>query len=333
MRASTGRRVRVLLALTCLAVVLLALPAQAFAVRTMGLSAGTFKFELGAGGEATGSVDVINDGDEVLKVMVYAADQKVSEKGQLSYTTPSRTDLQSVALPSSWTSLKMPDDSKAVGNVPYIEIKPKQKAPISFKVLVPEGVTPGDHNFVIFFESFEPPVPGQGSRTSVVGRLGSRVTVRVKGPFVRKMEVRPFNVPAYVLDSQVPFDFTVRNLGNLDQRVGARVLLLDRGDNEVQRKTAIDGLTVFAGSNLEASGTVKVAGFPMGPFKVRVDVSPVDDAGTALNAGAETITQVHDVWVIPVWSIVVAVVLVLALFVWIIWSAAARATRRKTGLQ
>jgi hypothetical protein len=324
------RGIRVVLVLACMWVAILMLPASAFAVRTMGLSAGSFKFDLKAGQEATGSVDVINDGDEVLKVMVYAADQRVGDKGEITYSTPSRTDFQTASLPSSWTSIKMPEDSKAIGNVPYIEIKPKRRVPVSFKILVPDGVGPGDHNLVIFFESFEPPVPGQGAKASVVGRLGARVRMRVAGEFVRKLEVRPFNVPPYVFDTKIPYNFTVRNSGNLDQRVGARALLLDRGGNEVDRRTAIDGVTVFAGTNLESSGTAVVKSFPLGPFKVRVDVSPVDDAGKALNAGADTITQSMDVWVIPVWTIVVAVLLVLALFVWIIWSIAARATRRRT---
>lgn len=329
MRCMSVRGVRVLLALVCVWVAILMLPASALAVRTMGLSSGTFKFDLAAGKEATGSVDVMNDGDEVLKVMVYAADQRVSDKGQITYSTPSRTDLQTTSLPSSWTSIKMPADSKAIGNVPYIEIKPQQRVPVSFKIRVPEGVAPGDHNLVIFFESFETPAPGEGAKSSVVGRLGARVRMRVAGEFVRKLEVRPFNVPSYVLDTQVPFNFTVRNLGNVDQRIGARVLLLDRGNNEIERRTAIDGVTVFAGTNLETSGTVKVSGFPVGPFKVRLDVSPVDDAGKALNAGADTITQSMDVWVVPIWTIVVAALIVLALFVWIIWSIAAKATRRK----
>jgi hypothetical protein len=328
MRCMSVRGARVLFVLVCASVALLMVPTSAFAVRTMGLSSGTFRFDLKAGQEATGSVDVMNDGDEVLKVMVYAADQRVDAKGKITYITPSRTDLQTAVLPSSWTSIKMPADSKAIGNVPYMEIKPKQRIPVSFKVLVPEGVASGDHNLVIFFESFEPPTPGQGAKTSVIGRLGARVRMRVAGELVRKLEVRPFNVPAYVLDTKIPFSFTVRNLGNLDQRVGARVLLLDRGGNEVDRRTAIDGVTVFAGTNLESSGTAMVKGFPLGPFKVRLDISPVDDAGKALNAGADQITQSSELWVIPMWTIVVAVLLLLALFVWIIWSIAAKATRR-----
>lgn len=304
-------------------------PSQAFAVRTLGLSAGTFHFDLSAGQEASGTVIVMNDGDEPLKVMVYASDMKVDGKGNITYQTPSRADLSTADLPSSWTTIKMPANSKSLGNIPYLELKPKQNIPVKFSIRVPPNVTPGDHNVVVFFESFETPKAGQGSVSTVSGRLGARVTLRVAGEFVRKLEVRPFNVPAYVFGGQIPYDFTVRNLGNIDQRVGGIVRLLDRTDNELQTKTAIDGLTIFAGTNKEATGTLIVEKLPVGPFKVRIDVSPVDDKGKAVNSGADTIMQSHEVWLIPYWLIALVAAIVFLVFVRIIWVIAAGATKRR----
>jgi hypothetical protein len=322
-------RVRFLCIAALFVAVLLAMPGSAFATRTLGLSAGTFRFDLAAGQAGEGEVVVMNDGDEPLKVMVYASDQKVDEKGVVTYATPTRADLSSLSLPSSWTTVKMPANSKALGNIPYIELKPKQRIPVKFSVAVPPGVTPGDHNVIIFFESFEPPKPGQGAQSNISGRLGARVTLRVAGDLVRKLEVRPFNVPQYVIGGSVPFNFVVRNLGNVDQRVGARVLLLDRNDNEIQRKTAIDGLTVFAGSNLEASGTLLAEKMPFGQFKVRLDVSPVGDDGKATSGGSDTITESRTVWLIPFWLLAVVAALLLVIVVRVIWVLAARSTRRK----
>jgi hypothetical protein len=224
----------------------------------------------------------------------------------------------------------MPENSKSLGNVPYLELQPGQRVPVKFIITVPPNAAPGDHNVVIFFESFEPPKPGQGAQSNVSGRLGARVTMRVAGETVRKFEVRPFNVPAYVIGSEIPYDFTVRNTGNVDERLGARVLLLDRNDNEVQRKTAIDGLTNFAGTNLEATGTLLADRMPFGPFKVRLDVSPVDETGKAVNSGADTITESRSVWLIPSWLVALVAVVVLLVFVRIVWVLASRATRRKT---
>jgi hypothetical protein len=153
--------------------------------------------------------------------------------------------------------------------------------------------------------------------------------MRVAGQFVRKLEVRPFVVPAYVIGGSVPFDFFVRNLGNVDQRIGARVRLMDRNDSDVLRKTPIDGLTNFAGTSTEASGTLVADKMPFGEFKVRLDVSPVDDAGNATNSGADTITETRTVWLIPYWLIVLVIVVIVLVFVRIVWVIAAGATRRR----
>ena len=200
---------------------------------------------------------------------------------------------------------------------------------MKFSITVPPAVPPGDHNVLLFFESFVAPKPGQGAQSNVSGRLGARVTLRVAGQLVNKLEVRPFNVPAYVLGGEIPYDFMVRNSGNTDQRVGAIVRLLDRNDNEVQRRAAIDGVTIFAGTNKEATGTLIVDKMPLGPFKVRIDVSQVDDQGKAVNSGADTITESHEVWLIPYWLIVLVAVIVVLVLVRIVWVIAARSARRR----
>jgi len=308
---------------------LLLYPGAAFATRTLGLSAGTFKFEVSAGQQVSGEVIVMNDGTEPLKVMVYASDQKVDPKGGVTYASPTRADLNAENLPSAWATIKMPANSKSIGNVPYVDLAPRQRIPIRFSFLVPPDVPPGDHNVVFFFESFVSPQPGQGARSVVAGRLGARVTLRVKGTLVNKLEVRPFVVPAWVIGNQVPYDFTVRNVGNTDQRIGARALLFDRVDNEISRQTAIDGVVVFAGTNLEATGTVSGGnGSAVGPHKLRLDVSPVGDDGKALNAGADTITEEHTVWLIPVWLIAAVAIAVLLLIVGLIWALVAASRRR-----
>lgn len=323
-------RARSIGAVALLLAALVALPGSAFASRTLALSAGTFKFNVSAGSQASGQVVVMNEGTEPLKVMVYASDQSVDPKGVVTYTAPTRANLASLDQPSAWTTIKMPANSKSIGNIPYLDLAPGQRVPIKFSFVVPPNVTPGDHNVVIFFDSFEPPTPGQSTQSIISGRLGSRVTLRVNGPLLNKLEVRPFIVPAWVIGNQVPWDFTVRNIGNTDQRVGARVLLLDRVESEVARQTAIDGLTVFAGTNYEATGTISAPGpLAVGPYEVRVDVSPVDETGHATNAGADTLTERHTVWLVPLWLIIAAVVLLVVVIAVITWAIVARSRERK----
>ncbi len=312
----------------CILAVVLAFPVQAFATKTLGLSSGIFKFETDAGSTESGTVVVMNSGDEPLKVMVYVSDQQVDDKGNVTYLAPTRADLSSLSSPSTWTRVTMPANSKSLGNIPYLELKPGEKVPVRFTIDVPSTVAPGDHNVLLFFESFDLPTAGSSAMTQVSGRIGARVTTRVSGSIVEKLEVRPFNVPAFVIGSEVPYQFVVRNVGNVDQRVGARVLLLDRGDNEVQQQTAINGITVFAGTNHEATGTIIAQKMPFGPFRVRIDVTGVDDTGKAVKGGADTITEVRSVWLVPVWLLILFGVLAAVVLISIIWAIAARVTRR-----
>ncbi len=313
------------LALSC---ALAASPAIAFATRTIGLSSGTFSFEVPESGELTGSVVVSSEGDEAIKVMVYAADQKIDDKGNVSYVAPTRADINSLGNPSSWVKINMPADSKSIGNVPYLELAAGEKVPIKFALSVPKDTTPGDHNVLIFFESFDLP-EGGGSQSVISGRLGARIQLKVPGERFKKIEVRPFNVPAFVMNGEVPYDFTTMNQGNTDVRVGARILFLDRNGNTVAEQTPINGRTLFAGSNTLSTGTVLAQGFAVGPHKVRLDLTEVDDEGKAVNQGADTITQEKTVWLIPLWLIIAAGAFVVIVLVRVIWSAAARSTRRK----
>ncbi len=310
--------------------VALALPVGAFGVKTLGLSSGTFKFDASAGKSVGGVVYVANDGDEDIKVLVYASDQKVDPKGALTYTVPSRGDLSALDQPSTWTQVKMPADSKSLGNIPYIELKPGQRVPVKFSFTIPPNVPPGDHNVLLFFEMFDTPGAGEGAVSAVSGRLGSRITLRVAGEFVKRLEVRPFVVPAFVIGDEVPYRFTVNNLGNIDQRAGARMLLLDRNDEVLVEKTPIDGRIVFAGTSMEASGSAVVGG-GIGPHSVRIDVTPVDDEGKALDSGKETITQSRNVWLIPLWLVIAVGTVVVLAIARIVWGFALRAARRRNG--
>ena len=326
-----SRATRLSLPFLLAAALLLAVPSGAFATRTLGLSSGSFKFDVSAGKTVGGVVYVTNDGTEPIKVLVYSSDQKVDPKGNITYSVPSRGDLSGMDQPSTWTQVKMPEDSQALGNIPYIELAPKQRVPVKFSFTIPPNVPPGDHNVMIFFEMFELPKAGQGAVSAVSGRLGSRITLRVAGDFVERLEVRPFVVPSFVIGSEVPYRFTVSNLGNIDQRVGARMLLLDRNDDTVVEQTPIDGRIVFAGNSLEASGTAIVQKGGIGKYTLRVDVSPVDDAGKALKGGKDTITKSRTVWLLPLWLVIAVGTLLVLIIARLVWALARRSARRSLG--
>jgi len=131
-----GRRAAVAL---LAAAFVLAIPAPAFAERTIGLSSGTFEFTVEPGQSGKGEVIVSNDGDEPLKALVYVSDLEVSETGEQTFTTPDRQNVTSLATPATWFRIYMPTDSKSVGNTPYLELEPGEKIPIAFEFLPPAG--------------------------------------------------------------------------------------------------------------------------------------------------------------------------------------------------
>jgi hypothetical protein len=324
------RFARVLTLAVCVAVALVLLaPGSAFAVRRLALSSGSFKFEAGAGQNVDGNIVVINDGDEAIKVLVYSADQVVDAKGGLTFQVPSRSDLSAIDLPSAWMHVSMPENANSVGNIPYLELKPKQRVPIKFSVRVPADSSPGDHNIMLFFEMFSGQGIGKGAGTEISGRIGTRIQLRVKGDLVQRLDVSRYAVPAFVIGDQVPAQFTVHNAGNTDERVVATLQLLDRNDDPVLDLKPINNRLVFAQKNFEASGTLLSSTQLIGPYTARLQVVPVNEEGQPLNSGKDTIIEKRAVWIIPLWLVIVVAVIAVLLVLWIVWSAGRRSAAKR----
>jgi len=317
---------RMLAALVLTSALFLA-PQAAFAEKTLGVSSGSFKYEVDAGNQAAGEIVVSNDGDEPITILVYAADQAIDDAGAVSFLVPNRADIATMNQPSAWLRINMPADSKSFANVPYLEMEPGERVPVQFEVNVPSGVAPGDHNVMVFFEMAELPTDANaGAQMRVSGRIGSRVTLRVNGQIVERAEVRPFTVPSVVFGPIIPFELRVMNEGNVDQRMTVKALLLDGSENTVSDAMPIEAQTVFAGRNLETSGTVVASRFGFGPHTVRVEAQRVDDNGAVLNAGNDTIVVSRTAWVLPLWLLLTAGVVLLL----IVGVVARSATRRRT---
>jgi hypothetical protein len=309
---------------------MLVAPGSAFAVRKLALSNGSFKFSGAAGDTINGSIVVVNAGDEPIKVLVYSADQNVDGQGRLSFTVPSRADFSSTNLPSAWVRVNMPQNSQSVGNIPFIALTPKQRVPIDFSIKIPADVPPGDHNVMLFFEMFSGEGLGKGAGAEISGRIGTRVQLRVKGSVIERLEMSRFAVPAFVIGQDVSTDFTVHDLGNTDQRVVANVRLLDRNDDAVTQIRPINNVLVFAGKNLESSGTLAPGKQLIGQYTASVEVVPVDENGQPVASAAQnTVLEKKTVWILPLWLVVTIGALLALLFLWIIWSAGRRSALRR----
>jgi hypothetical protein len=315
------------LALVLALTVPMALPAPASAVRTVGISAPTFDFNVAAGQTGKGELYVINDGTEPIKVMVYAANQKTDAKGKVTYEVP-KFGQPGFAGPATWFQVQMPQDSKAIGNTPYLEMKPKERVLVKFNFEVPSGVAAGDHQVLIFFEMFDF-AQGGGMLSTVSGRVGSRVRVRVQGTIVEKLTVQPFNVRELVIGGLLPYDFVVRNDGNVDKAVSAKLEILDTGENVLQTSTVMTETVLYSRSMTEQGATLALSGVGIGRFTVRLTATyPKEPDAQGATVPVEIVKD-RTIWVFPLWLVIGAVVLIGGLVLWLTWRGAVKAAERK----
>jgi hypothetical protein len=294
--------------------------ASAAGERTLGLSASKFGFAAEPGQKGSGEVFVINQGAEPVSVRIYAADQSVDESGSVTYVVPAINSNQ-LSSPAQWLTFELPAEARSTGNVPAIVLAAGQRLPVKFQVNIPKEALPGDRQAVLFFEMFDPKDP-KGTRVNA--RLGARIKTRVKGEVVEKLDVRPFTMPAFVVGSTPSYAFTLRNEGNVDEQVTARLVVLDRSENQLSSTVVVTDTPVFASTNLKKQGTLQLPGLAIGPSAVRLIVDYPGESGVA-----KTIEKNLTVWAVPMWLLVAAGVLVVVLILAAVWAAGKRAAQRK----
>ncbi len=302
-------------------------PGAASAVRTVGLSTGTFDLSLAPGQTGGGEVVVSNNGDEDIDVLIYAADQIVSETGSIDYQAPSVTGMAGLGTPATWMSMVIGAETKTRGNTPYVSLAPGEQVPVEFELEIPEGAPPGDHQVIVFFEMFGGDSETEGATTDVTGRVGARVTVRVAGEVFEKLEVRPFVTRTFVLSQLVPYTYVVRNEGNIDKRIDARILLLGGDLEEVASSLETSDTPVFAGTNFEQAGSVDPGRQLFGRYTMRLEVTYPRE-GSEVGA-SDAITIDKTVWILPLWLVIALIVLVGGVAVWLSWRGAKRADEGK----
>ena len=304
-----------------------AAPAPAYAVRTLGLSSPSFDFNVAPGGSGKGDLFIISDGDEPIRVLVYFSNQKVDAQGKVTFQTPNRDSADFLSSPSSWCQVRLPKDTKSIGNIPYLDLKPKEKIPVNFTFDVPAGVAPGDHQVYLFFEMADIGTSSAGVSTAVQGRLGSHLRIRVQGVVQEALDVRPFTVRQFIIGDGLPWQFTIRNDGNIDERVTSTLSVLDGSENERIKSDVVTGTVVYANALLERSGNLSLRNAAIGQFTVRLTSVYTDGSGASTSS--KTVVKDRTIWVVPLWLMVVVVVVIGVLFLWLSWRAAVRSAERR----
>ncbi|HSK46420.1 MAG TPA: hypothetical protein VLA05_00275 [Coriobacteriia bacterium] len=316
------RRAFVAALATLFAAMLIPVTAHAQEQRSLSLSASQFSFAADPGQTGAGEVFVVNEGPAPVMVRVYVADQVVDDEGTATYVVPS-PDTARADSPASWITFELPADAKSAGNIPYIELDPGERVPVAFEAEVPHGVAPGDRQAVLFFEMYSPDAADPGTARANA-RLGARIQTRVNGEVVEKMDVRPFTLPAFVIGRASDYEFTVRNEGNVDQRVNVRIAQLDRSENEVGSSAVMTDTPVYASTNLARQGELQLQGMGIGPQHLRLVLDYVGDSGVS-----KSVAKDRTVWAVPVWLLVALAALLSLLFIVGLWSAASRSTERR----
>ena len=301
-----ARRTLRLALVPILAALLGTIPTAAYAERTIGLSSGSFAFEVDPGETGEGEVVVTNDGDEPLKALVYVTDVIVDDIGGQTFEEPVREGAALLSTPASWFQVFMPEDSKSVGNTPYLEMDPGDRVPIRFAFSPPAGTPSGDHNIVIFFEMFEFDQGGEGAVAQVAGRLGARVAVRVTGEVIERLTIRPFDVPGFRIGNLVPFTFTVNNAGNTNKRVSVPADLLDRSEHSVVASVVASDTAIFADSRYRFEGALDTGAGRFGPHTLEVRLQYFLEGA---QSPSELVEQ-RTVWLVPTWAVLLLLFLV-----------------------
>ena len=324
--AARGRRVIQIILAAVLFAGLAATASPAFAVRTIGLSSPSFDFNVAQGGGGKGSLIISNEGNEPFRVLVYFSDQTIDSKGNISFVTPTLDSPDFLSTPAAWCQVHLPKDTKSIGNVPYLDLKPKERVPVDFEFTVPQGVTPGDHQVFLFFEMTNTqPVP-KVVATTVNARVGAHLHIRVQGSVNESFDVRPFTVRQFIIGDVMPWQFTLRNDGNIDEQVSTTLSVLDTNENELIKSNAVTSTVVYAQSLAERSGSLPLTKASFGQFTVRLTTTHADRTGTA---GAKTVVKDRTIWVVPLWLAIVLIVVVGALLLWLSWRAAVRSAERR----
>ena len=298
-------------------------PAYAAEERSLSLSASTFNFSAEPGQKGGGEVSVINEGSAPISVRVYVADQVIAADGSATFVVPP-ADANPLTSPATWVTFELPPDAKSTGNIPFIDMAAGARVPVKFEVTVPEGAAPGDRQAVLFFETFSPQEAAEAGTARINARIGARIETRVNGEIVEKMDVRPFVMPAFVVGSSAGYAFTVRNEGNIDERVDARLVVLDRSENELSSTAVLTDAPVYASSTLEKEGVLQLPGPAIGPSHVRLVLSYKSDSGIE-----KSLEKDRTVWAVPLWLLGVLGLAVLLLLLVGVWAASGRAAKRR----
>lgn len=105
---------------------------------------------------------------------------------------------------------KSPQNDWVKISAPQVQLAPKTSQKIQYDVAVPAKATPGGYYFALFAST---EVVGSGLAQTV--QAASPVYVKVEGQLIRTSVFQDASVPLFVTGQEVPYEFVVKNTGNV----------------------------------------------------------------------------------------------------------------------
>jgi hypothetical protein len=253
------------------------------------LSPSSTELSAPAGGSASGSLSVINDGTSGFAVKTYIAPYHVTG---IAYD-PSFTQLAGTTDPSSWVHLKSPTTAT---------IGPGATVPFSYTVEVPKGTAPGGYYAVAFAET----LPPDGGGVSSHSRVGDILYITVQGPVSQAGTLKAGTLHSLIIGSNLPLLAEVDNTGGLHFVTTVTFKLINPISNKPVYTASLDRY-VLPQTTRQITSTAAPKSV-IGLYKVEISASIL---GQTQTLPTQWVLIVHP---IVLWALPVIVILVLIYF-------------------
>ncbi len=245
------------------------------------------------GKESGKTINVYNQGSELIRVSAYAMDFAIERNGDFNFYEPGHQSYSA----SKWLNIEKAD----------FELAPGENREVEVVVSAPATVEPGGHYAALFFEA----VPlGNQSAVSVSMRIPTLFYITIPGitgaDVIANADILSLQLPGIAQRGPVEMGVVVRNSGNVHLTVAARAHFAASWGNASELDL---GQTII----LPNSDGVLKGEWQRSPLFGRVRVSVVigylDQKGELVNK-----SQTAEFWVVP-WSLIGIILVVMGLVV------------------
>jgi hypothetical protein len=234
-------------------------------------------------GEQTGkTVNVVNQGNEPIRVMAYASDFSIDKDGNFVFSEPGHESYSA----SRWLSVEETD----------FEIAPRESREVGVSISVPTEVEPGGHYAALFFEAM--PSPDQGA-ISISTRIPTIFYLTVLGinaaDISANADIVSLVIPGIAEKGPVEVGVVVRNSGNVHLTIAGKAHIASSWGNASELD--LGQLVILPNTEAFMKGTLQETPL-FGRVKASVVIGYLDQSGELVNK-----SQTAEFWVVP-WSLI-----------------------------